>query len=708
MKAAVAEGCAAVRRRAPRPSDALAVTIFLGFGLGVVLPKYIIGSAMPGDLGDARFNLAVLEFFYRTLLAFLHGRPASFVNAPFFYPWPKVANFSDTFWGDGEVYALARGLGCSELAAFRIWVVLGFALTYAAAFLSFRKLGLRSWGAATGAFLFAFALPMTAQIGHAQLLYRLWVPPAVVALDRLLTRGSWQGGAASVLFLGLQFAASVYIGLFLCLLLASWLAAMLLVGRERLALPLLATLRSGGRAGLGATAFLLAAGIGVLAAVAIPYHQVQVLYGFGRSWPEVASLLPRPGSYLLAGWSLIYPNLSPWLHYPFPWEQQLFPGLAAIIALAWFLGSRSARRRNKLAAVLLAATGILFLATIDVGGWTFYRLIFPLPGFSAMRAVSRVVLVMLLPPAVLLGILIDELAAPGAQRTVRCSLAVALSALLLAECSLVRQDVSTPADWRGRAEALLAKLPKDLPPDAVLAVRTRTMRANVMAWIFEQIDAEVVATELGIRTINGYSGNSPPGWRTLATCHDVGHDLRAGRHFLAEHGLPTPRLRSGQLVLVGFAACNRADLGADPLLELGRRYRFAAGGPGNAFVGDGFSHEESWGRWTDSRTAFLFFRLRILPPGPTSIAVDARSFSSRPDRRQAITVSANHRACGRFVLTGRDAKGQVVCPAGVLGPGDNVVRFRIARPARPIDIGMNSDTRQLGLGLVTLTIAAKE
>ncbi|HME21300.1 MAG TPA: hypothetical protein VKI44_08090, partial [Acetobacteraceae bacterium] len=161
--------------RAAWPTDVLAVLLFLLLGIGVVLQPYATGRDMPGDI-DARFNLSLLEFFYRTLVAALHGRPANFLDAPFWYPWPRVTNFSDTHWGDAEVYALFRALGVNVLASFQAWFVAGFALTYVAAFVSLRKLGLHSWGSAAGAFLFTFCLPMAAQLGHAQLVYRLWVP----------------------------------------------------------------------------------------------------------------------------------------------------------------------------------------------------------------------------------------------------------------------------------------------------------------------------------------------------------------------------------------------------------------------------------------------------------------------------------------------------------------------------------------------------
>jgi hypothetical protein len=72
-------------------------------------------------------------------------------------------------------------------------------------------------------------------------------------------------------------------------------------------------------------------------------------------------------------------------------------------------------------------------------------------------------------------------------------------------------------------------------------------------------------------------------------------------------------------------------------------------------------------------------------------------------------VNANGQDCGQFMLSDRKQNGRVVCPAGALRSGENMVRLRIARPARPIDLDIkNKDRRHLGLGLKTLTIAMEE
>jgi len=143
-------------------------------------------------------------------------------------------------------------------------------------------------------------------------------------------------------------------------------------------------------------------------------------------------------------------------------------------------------------------------------------------------------------------------------------------------------------------------------------------------------------------------------------------------------------------------------------LQLGRTYHFARGADGNQFLGEGFSHPESWGTWTDAKDAFLFFQLGTAPPAPLSIAIEASSLSPEADRKQIVAVVANGHACGQLVVTSSRPDATITCPAGAFGAGDNVLHLQIARPTRPVDLGMNADHRPLGLGLMTLTLTPKE
>jgi hypothetical protein len=283
---------------------------------------------------------------------------------------------------------------------------------------------------------------------------------------------------------------------------------------------------------------------------------------------------------------------------------------------------------------MLFAASILFFLTVKVAGHTIYWVIYSIPGFSALRAISRVILVLLLPLAALLGMLLDDLTARGRSRAIRCMLASVLSVFLIVECSLVTLGASAPRAWSEHLEVLEAQLPKDLPPGAVLAVRSdpKSSAAWPGPWMLDQVDAQLAAVMHGIATMNGYSSNFPPTWREMSTCSDVDHNIRAGRHFLAEHGLPHPEIAPRQLILLGFGPAAWPGLVASPTLKLGRTYHFALDGEGNDFVGNGFSVPESWGRWTEGRNAFLFFALESAPLRPVSISVDASPFSPAADR----------------------------------------------------------------------------
>ncbi|MGH6981486.1 MAG: hypothetical protein ACREFC_09795, partial [Stellaceae bacterium] len=257
-------------------SPAWLALLFFALGMGLVVAPYSSGDAMPGGLGDPRFNAVMLEYFYRCLVAIGHGQAAHFFDAPFFYPWPLATHFSDCHWGDGLPYVLARAAGAGKYAAFQIWFCTGFVLTYVSAYWCLRRFGLSPFGAAAGAFLFSFPLPATAQYGHAQLLYRLFVPPAMLAFDRAVTRRDRTAGAACFLFTALQYAMTIYIGYFLVLLFGAYLIAM--AWSRRLSRPLAPP---PARRPVAAAAMLIA-GLAVFALVALPYFRVQEIYGFAR------------------------------------------------------------------------------------------------------------------------------------------------------------------------------------------------------------------------------------------------------------------------------------------------------------------------------------------------------------------------------------------------------------------------------------------
>jgi hypothetical protein len=305
--------------------------LFLIAGWGFILAPVCFGGFVPGNSGDSRFNLYVLEHFYR----WLAGLDESLINAPFFYPYPATIGFSDPHTLTGFLYAGLRFAGWKTTDALCGWFVLGNLLNFLAAYWVFRKFGLKDLGAGLGAFLYAFSLPSTFQFNHIQLAWRCAVPLGIFCLQYYLEKRRLVLLGATVLFLTIQTAMSFYLGLFLLLLMGAWITGWV-VGQSRgegvrvayLTRNFLPVSWNGNEIFL----FML---LSVTAMVllfwgVLPNLEASRLYGFKRGWGEIAAGLPLPSGYLLAFHSNIWwrdharlPDLPMW------WEQNLFPGSMA-------------------------------------------------------------------------------------------------------------------------------------------------------------------------------------------------------------------------------------------------------------------------------------------------------------------------------------------------------------------------------------------
>jgi hypothetical protein len=154
--------------------------------------------------------------------------------------------------------------------------------------------------------------------------------------------------------------------------------------------------------------------------------------------------------------------------------------------------------------VVLGLTAVLLvLLATQLGPWRAaapWNLIYAVvPGARGIRAVPRVGLVLLVAWAAGLALAVDALA------RLRPRAAAVLALLCLVEQG-VRDRSFVPALDRERVNRIAREVPRGCvafvytpPPD------------GWPPW-HPQIDALWVADATGVPTLNGYSGNSPPGW----------------------------------------------------------------------------------------------------------------------------------------------------------------------------------------------------
>jgi len=484
--------------------------------LGYLMPATGFFQAVPGDLADPRYNSVVLEHLYRVLT----GYPAGLWNPDFYYPFQGMLAFSDNHLGSAAVYALARLAGLPREYAFDIWFIVGVLLNFGCALYVLRRLGLSTAGAALGAFVFAFGVPVPAQDTHAQLVYRFASPLAVLALWQTFEHRRLVGLAAVAVFTVWEFYCSIYLGLFLVYLLAALACALLLQAR-----PLVWAQWRANFAAEPAATKLAASGALLVSMVGLGYlgghyYLISQAYKLDEFRPleVIKPMLPRIGSYFLADANPLLAWLGRGIWVPMRHEHQMFIGFgaAALVVAAAASAWRGASTNPRLVRAMLIALAVMFLGTLWTQEVSLYYLIAWMPGIKAIRGVSRIILVMLVPISVLVAIGADSILRmlrPGTR--LAPAVLVGLVALVAIEPLAMEKQATPIKDWRARADAVKALLPTDVPRRAILLLRTGSK--DLSEQIYTELDAMVVGQELGLPVLNGYSAFVPPGYR-LGPC----------------------------------------------------------------------------------------------------------------------------------------------------------------------------------------------
>jgi hypothetical protein len=457
---------------------------------------------MPGDIGDARLNNYFLENIYQFVL----GKSDSLWNLSFFWPFPYVLGFSDNLFGASPVYILARLFSAETDTSFQIWFYFGYVVNYFAAYYSLRKLGFGGVASSIGALIFTFSLPTTVHAGHAQLHYRFGVPLAAVFMFEFFERKDVRSILISGAWCVWQFYCSIYMGFFTLLMLSamifSWVvgwriyrpSALISIGKN--------WLKMDGRSRLNAAFgfFLL---LCLMALLFYPYVQAKLTYDFTRSWGEISSTLPRPQSYILSDRSMLWKpsdKNSLFDGIPMRWEHQMFVGVVPLLLAVFGV----VFGRGKKILIFSATLILLVFSTMFLKGFSFWYLVHNLPLISAIRVLTRLDQVFLFPLAVLSAAAVD-FALKNNQRRGRVWQVVAILFFLL-EASATNMYTSVKEDWRQRLHVVERILPVGISKESVLFFAQRKG-----PYYADELDNMWVSLNHGVKTMNGYSGNTPPG-----------------------------------------------------------------------------------------------------------------------------------------------------------------------------------------------------
>jgi hypothetical protein len=350
----------------------------------------------PMDRPDGRLNAWILAWAGPALFE----SPGRLFDAPAFHPLPDALAFSENLLLPAVVVApLQRAFG--PVLAYNVALLGSLLFSGVAVQLLVRRAsGDRLAAFVAGAF-FAAGPHRWTRLSHLHVQVTVFLPLALVALDRFWESRTLRRALLVGLMLALQGLSSVYLG-------AITASALGLAGL----VALFAGLRPRDLARLAAGMLLAAV---VLWPVTRPYLRMRAFQGQEFTLETVSSYAATLPSYVAAGTQLWGP-LTQRLLDPTELRDTLFPGLAVLVL--GILGLASAPPRYRAVAVVASAVAVVFSLGPETA---FYRFLHEhLVLVRGVRALARFALVPTLALSVLAGI-----ALAGRRRL------VVLAALLL-------------------------------------------------------------------------------------------------------------------------------------------------------------------------------------------------------------------------------------------------------------------------------------
>jgi hypothetical protein len=460
----------------------------------------------PGDLGDGRLNLYFLEHAYR-FFTFLE---TSFWSAPFMYPEPNIIAYSDNLLGTAPFYSLFRLIGFDMFASYQLWFLMISALNYTTAFLLLKKITGNSYASVIGALIFAFSLSLQSQLTHAQTFPRFAIPIAFLMAVRFSEELKPKFLVLAVLFWVYQMYCAIYLGLMLLIPLSIFLGLVFIANFHKIKGKI-----------VNEKLWVLWISIGLIASailllpLILPYLGNRIPAS-SYHYDYIFSTIPSIRSWFFTqDGSLFWDKLSGTAtHYEAWWDHQIFPGGVAFMAFvitAFYLSWRLfiIKLKNIKTLDLLIVTGIVtFLLFLRTGDFAAYKIIYNLPGYTALRSITRIVNIQLIFFAISSALVISWI--------IRQESKYALVIFLLFIALVISDNYffSSKSYRTSRAVAFerleeLDDIFSKIPAGSIVSYEPSETSSNTA---YYHLDAMLLGQKYGLKVINGYTATSPAGY----------------------------------------------------------------------------------------------------------------------------------------------------------------------------------------------------
>jgi hypothetical protein len=467
----------------------------------------IIGTTwnfVPGDLGDGRLNLYFLEHAYQ----YVTGNINHYWDAPFMFPEPQVMSYSDNLLGSAPIYMGFRFAGLDTFTSFQGWFLVLASLNYLSAFLFLITLFKDPKPASLGAFVFAFSIALQSQLTHAQTFPRFAIPLAFLFAGKFNNTLKTKYLFLTIMGVVLQIYCGIYLGFMLAIPISIFLF-ITLVQRWK-----------SHRNTLQSTSWLLNACLSLfanmmlLAPVIYPYLHRGIAPSPDR-FRQIFSTIPTLKSHFYSQFgSPIWEFLSKIGEtYPAWWDHQLFAGGIATICLSvcFMLLTISLIKSNlkgidqSLPMLWMLTAALTFLFFTRHNQWSLYWVIYYLPGFSALRSVTRIVNIELLFFAIAIAHIYQKVS-PKKPYLKYSFFALSLTLLIADNKFDTKNSYRTDKTLANQRSFALDSIMATLPKGSVVSYEPEEKKPE---FIYYHLDAMLSAQPHQLQVVNGYTASSP-------------------------------------------------------------------------------------------------------------------------------------------------------------------------------------------------------
>lgn len=663
-----------------------------------------------GDDYDGVIEAVLVSHWYR-VFQFHHVW-----NQPlYFYPYPDTLGYNDGYFIYGLIAAAYRVLGWNVLVSQELMHISVKAIGFFSMAALLSRLQQKNVIAILGAALFTLCINSSESAGHGQLLGVAFAPLLAFLLlgtVRNILASEKKSivlyGAGFSLLYGATLLTGFYMAWFFGLFLIIYAIFYACLDFSKIKLFLRAV--SSSRYQVAFILFVFLVAVIPFVFVYLPKLKETGGQGYGNQLYfslHVAEMFNTGRGSLLWGPAFDFIDKRfPGLWRPGEYQFGFTPD---ILALSLFIISGLILRKSTFKPLWFKALGyatlIALVLPLSFSGHSLWFLVHSLiPGASGVRVISRFYIYLAFPVALLITVYFCNVwqSLPKAR--------IPVFILLLIICA---SQVNLHTGVNLETKKIMARLDDATPVPKICASffvdNPLPKPTDIVSRLYEQnVQAMLLADTFGIPTLNGFATFNPPDWvfeQKPMYLYRVGeyvrsHNLQAVcRYDIGENKWLTP---------------DQIDFYSNVLhYEAGKTLSFTQNGGEEGFLLDGWSVVEDWGRWTDARTASLVMRMPAVGDGAVNLEFKSRAFLAATHQSLELAVSVNGQKLAVFNYVApqdaNDSTRTMKIPHDLLAKSGGLltIRFDIEKPVSPASLGLSADSRHLGLGLVSLKLAAE-